>query len=68
MQMPIKMKSFLFGIGRLLDVGATFNSVHASRTDNDANLDALALSQDWNAVGDDIRRSIAIIESERRVA
>lgn len=59
------MKSFLFGVGRILDVGATLNLVHSTDADDKTDIDALALSQDWHIVGDDIRRSIEVIESER---
>lgn len=64
MRISLKMKSFLFGVGRLLDVGSTFSIVHPAQTDG-VDIDALAISQDWQIVGDDIRHSIETVESER---
>jgi len=63
--MSINMKSFLFGVGKLLDVGATFNIKHTHQDHDDDNVDIFALSQDWHVVGNDIRHAIDTIESER---
>jgi len=65
MSMSINIKSFLFGVGKLLDVGATFNFKHTHQANYEGNVDMVALSQDWNVVGNDIRHAIDTIESER---
>lgn len=48
--------SFLEGIARLLDFGGTLNEYNAVRTGAEA--DAVAQYADWQAVGDDLYRSI----------
>jgi hypothetical protein len=43
----------LFGVGRFVDFGGTFDSYNSSDTGNVA--DATAVFADWKAVGDDLR-------------
>jgi hypothetical protein len=43
----------VFGVGRFLDFGATFDSYNASKSEEAA--DAAAVFADWRAVGDDLR-------------
>jgi hypothetical protein len=45
--------SGVFGVGRFLDFGATFDSYNSSESGEAA--DATAIFADWRAVGDDLR-------------
>jgi hypothetical protein len=47
------MPSMLSGVGRTLDLGATFDSYNASPTPEEA--DRIALYLDWASVGGDLR-------------
>lgn len=44
--------SFLEGVARTLDIGATLEVFNTSKTPNEA--DAKAIKKDWEAVGEDI--------------
>lgn len=44
--------SFLEGMARVLDIGATFDSYNSSRTESEA--DARAICSDWCMVGQDL--------------
>jgi len=44
--------SFLEGMARVLDIGATFDSYNTSRTEQEA--DARAICSDWCMVGQDL--------------
>ena len=48
--------SFLEGLGRVLDIGGTFDEYNESLTPDEA--DQLAIASDWYAVGADLYRSI----------
>jgi hypothetical protein len=48
--------SFVTGIARLFDFGATINVYNESRSEEEA--DAIALEQDWKAIGDDLRKAV----------
>jgi hypothetical protein len=48
--------SFLSGVCRILDLGATFNVYNSSRTPDEADL--RAVYADWKVVGDDIFRAL----------
>jgi hypothetical protein len=48
--------SFLSGMARVLDLGATFDTYNRSPTGKDA--DNIAIYNDFKAVGDDLRRAL----------
>ncbi len=48
--------SFVEGISRIIDLGATLQEYNASETEHQADIEAL--SSDWRAVGEDLRFSI----------
>ena len=52
--------SFVEGAGRLLDMGATMQAYNASKTEDQADIDALR--NDWCAVGKDFNSAIAHYE------
>jgi hypothetical protein len=54
--------SFLSGIARALDIGATLPSYNISRTPCEA--DIKALKSDWQNVGQDLSRSIEGLSNE----
>ena len=62
--------SFAEGAGRLLDMGATMQRYNTSKTEAQADIDAIR--NDWRAVGEDFRVSINQYEqtqlSEKSVA
>ena len=47
------MPRFAVGVGRLIDFGATLTEYNQSFSPAEA--DAIAIAQDWHAVGDDLR-------------
>ncbi len=47
---------FLYGIARLLDLGATFDEYNESSTEQEA--DARAIYSDWLSTGKDIKRAL----------
>jgi hypothetical protein len=54
------------GAARVLDLGGTLQQYNESQTAQEA--DADALKNDWRAVGDDIRFSIAAYEQSKQYA
>ena len=48
--------SFLEGMSRVLDLGATLQEYNTSNTEQEA--DTEALKNDWRAIGDDLKFSI----------
>ncbi len=48
--------SFIGGMSRVLDLGATLTEYNRSKTENEADLKAIA--SDWRAVGVDIEHAI----------
>ena len=54
--------SFVEGIARLLDFGATLQEYNGSRTPEEADMQALA--NDWRAVGDDLKGVIKTYERQ----
>ncbi len=48
--------SLIEGVSRVLDLGATLQEYNTSRTEQEA--DTEAIKNDWRAVGDDLRLSI----------
>ena len=57
---------FWEGMARVLDLGATMVVYNDSPTIEEADL--RALSEDWQAVGDDIRNAITIYGKEEQAA
>jgi len=55
--------SFLSEMGRIMDLGSTLNEYNGSP--DEAVADFLAISSDWNTVGNDIRSAIAEHGKER---
>ena len=53
--------SFLGGAARALDIGAVLVEFNRSMTPEQA--DYNAISADWRAVGDDLRRAVALYET-----
>jgi hypothetical protein len=51
----------LFGVARLMDLGAELDSYNVSQTPEEA--DALALLCDWRMVGRDLRTAISKVET-----
>jgi len=51
------------GMMRVLDLGDTMTEFNRSLSDNQA--DALALRQDWNVVGDDLREALSVLTTAR---
>lgn len=49
--------SFMGGMARILDFGGTLKEYNTSP--NEQMADAKALSEDWKAVGDDLRSALA---------
>ncbi len=54
----------LYGIARLVDLGATFDEYNTSSTDEEA--DARAIYSDWLSAGKDIRVALDQLEKENR--
>lgn len=54
--------SFLEGMARVLDLGATLQQYRSSRTEDEADMEAMR--DDWVAVGEDIRVSMAVYEQQ----
>lgn len=54
--------SFWSGAARVLDFAGTLQTYNTSREAEEA--DRRALRADWNAVGDDMRWAIRIVETE----
>jgi hypothetical protein len=54
------LPSFLSGVARILDLGATFSAYNISRTEEEADRDSI--QSDWSAVGHDIRAAMSKIE------
>lgn len=48
--------SFLSGMARVLDLGATFDTYNRSSTPAEA--DSIAIYNDFKAIGDDLRRAL----------
>jgi hypothetical protein len=48
--------SFLSGMARALDLGATFSAYNRSSTGEEA--DSIAIYNDFKAIGDDLRRAL----------
>ena len=48
--------SFLYGIGRAVDLGGTFNSYN--RSESGAEADRRAIADDWKVVGEDLERAM----------
>ena len=55
--------SIMEGMMRVLDLGDTMTEFNRSLSDNQA--DALALRQDWNVVGDDLREALSVLTTAR---
>lgn len=55
--------SFLSGIARTLDLGATFDAYNISETPEEADYNAILT--DWIAVGSDMRKAIEQYQSEQ---
>lgn len=56
--------SFLEGVARVIDIGATLNVYNQDSTGNEA--DAKAIYSDWFAVGDDLRSAIRKHQEEHQ--
>lgn len=56
--------SFLEGMARTLDIGATLQVYSRSHTERKA--DTKALTNDWNTVGQDLRASLAWYEQTQK--
>lgn len=54
--------SIVEGVGRIVDLGATMQKYNESKTEEEA--DVRALKNDWRAVGEDFRKSIANYEQK----
>ena len=54
--------SFIEGMARILDLGGTLQEYNKSR--NAAEADAIALTNDARAIGNDLRRAVAEIAEE----
>jgi len=54
--------SFVEGVSRLLDLGATLQDYNSSETEQKA--DAKEIKNDWSAVGGDLRSSISNYEQK----
>lgn len=54
--------SFIRGVGRAVDLGATRNNYNDSDTPEEA--DARALRSDWAAVGKDLRSAMRTLDRE----
>lgn len=54
--------SFLEGVARILDFGATLNNYNYSQSDEEA--DTIALWMDWAMVGNDLRSAMKIIKTQ----
>ncbi len=52
--------SFIEGVARVMDLGATMQIYNDSRTEKEA--DIKALKNDWKAVGEDIKSAILNID------
>ena len=50
------------GVSRIFDLGATLQEYNTSKTDSEA--DIKALSNDWKAVGEDLRVAISRYEQK----
>lgn len=49
--------TFLSGMARALDLGATFDAYNTSKTPAEA--DSIAMYNDFKAIGDDLRKAVA---------
>lgn len=58
--------SFVSGVARLMDFGATFDAYNYSRNEEEA--DACALVSDWFSVGDDVAAAVDEAERELKTA
>lgn len=62
--------SFLSGMARALDLGATFDAYNTSRTPTEA--DSIAMYNDFRSIGEDLRKAVAkegaAIEAEAQLA
>jgi hypothetical protein len=54
--------SFLEGVARILDLGATLNEYNYSQSDEKA--DEIALRMDWAMVGSDLHHAIDIFKRQ----
>jgi hypothetical protein len=54
--------SFIEGVARMVDLAGSLNTYNDSRTPEEA--DARALSQDWKAVGHDMRVALDQLSAE----
>lgn len=54
--------SFLSGLARVLDIGGTYNAYNSSESPEQA--DRIALENDWQAVGDELREAMGRAEDE----
>lgn len=50
--------SFLIGLARTLDVGATLSRVSYNEAPSSEAADAVAMASDWATVGEDIRSAV----------
>ena len=55
--------SFVEGMARVFDFGNTLNEYNYSRSDEEADL--LALRNDWEVIGQDLRMALARVKRER---
>lgn len=55
--------SFIEGVARVMDIGATMQVYNDSKTEKEADLKAL--KKDWEAVGEDILSAIEKYEQEK---
>lgn len=58
------MPSFANGAARVLDLGSTLNQYNYSASVNEA--DQVALSSDWNAVGNDLWKALDEFAREKQ--
>lgn len=56
--------SFIEGYGRVVDLGTTLNEYNRSRTEEEA--DREAILSDWFAVGDSIYNAIEVVSNESK--
>lgn len=54
--------SFLEGVARVLDIGATLQEYNAHATPQEA--DRAAIANDWRAIGADLRQAMALVAGE----
>lgn len=53
--------SFLTGLARAVDIGATLSRHSYNEAPTPAAADAVAMASDWATVGEDIRNAVAVV-------